>query len=110
LDESIQCFSGAEFKNCMAGDRKLTIDSFGNVFPCSFFTPFSEFNAGNLRKEKLVDIWKNSSVLSRLRNRKVCDECAFCSKYKKSCLAGCPAISFAALGNENALDPTCPFK
>jgi radical SAM protein with 4Fe4S-binding SPASM domain len=110
LDEPVQCFSGIEFVNCMAGEKTITIDSIGRVFPCSFLTPFMELYSGNLREKKLMGIWRQSKVLKEFRARKVSKECQSCSKYKKSCLAGCPAVSLASKGSVSALDPMCPVE
>lgn len=67
---------------CSAGITSLGIDSSGNVFPCIFARNI----IGNLMTDSLDEIWKNNSLLKKIRHRKinVCGEC----EYKTSC-GGC---------------------
>jgi radical SAM protein with 4Fe4S-binding SPASM domain len=58
---------------CGAGITTLLVSSNGDVYPCNMFLEFQEFNAGNIRKQPLEDIWKNSEVLKVLRHLSVLD-------------------------------------
>lgn len=82
---------------CTAGIKSIGISSNGNVYPCIFF----RHCIGNLKTENLIDIWKNSDVLKKLRNRDIgkCGEC----NYKYIC-GGCRAYS----GLEEQ-DEMCPI-
>ncbi len=71
---------------CGAGINNLGISSEGDVYPCIFLRE----KLGNLKKEKLLDIWNNSNILIKLRERKI-EKCGEC-KYKYSC-GGCRAFS-----------------
>ncbi|MCX6803740.1 MAG: radical SAM protein [Candidatus Diapherotrites archaeon] len=93
---------------CLAAEKTIAIDSYGNIFPCSFFTPFPEFNAGNVKNNGFMKIWKESGVFKKFRGRKSAEECISCKYFEKSCFGGCPAISYALFNNVEMLDPTCP--
>jgi len=87
---------------CWAGVLQCTIQPDGKVTPC-FLMPVE---AGNLRKKKLSEIWENSRVFKKLRNRKLlkggCGEC----KYKYIC-GGCRSRAYACYGDYLAPDPGC---
>ena len=94
-------------KNCGAGEKSLSINPYGEVFPCNMLP----LCIGDLTKRSIQDIWTASEKLEWWRannyrkNRKGCEkcdlatECAFCpgeamlrtgdplSKYDKACLA-----------------------
>lgn len=55
------------------------IDPFGNIYPCMHMK-FSEFKLGNIRSDKIKDIWNNSSVIKELQNY---------NKHKNSDCKGC---------------------
>lgn len=71
---------------CSAGITSLGIDSLGNVYPCIF----AREKIGNLLDMSLCDIWNNSAVLERIRNRRI-NVCGNC-KHKISC-GGCRAAN-----------------
>ena len=75
-----------EYIACGAGINNLGISSEGDVYPCIFLRE----KIGNLKTDKLVDIWNNSITLKNLRERKI-EKCGEC-KYKYSC-GGCRAFS-----------------
>lgn len=82
---------------CTAGIKSIGISSNGNVYPCIFFRK----RIGNLKNETINDIWQNSDILKKLRNRDI-GECGEC-KHKISC-GGCRAFS----GFEEK-DEMCPI-
>jgi len=51
-------------KVCGAGSTNLTIDPFGNVFPCVQLRR----NAGNIHKQSISEIWTGSSELKTVRD------------------------------------------
>ena len=75
-----------EYIACGAGINNLGISSEGDVYPCIFLRE----KLGNLKKDRLLNIWNNSEILERLRERKI-EKCGEC-KYKYSC-GGCRAFS-----------------
>ena len=70
---------------CSAGTISCSIDSKGNVYPCTFFNS----SAGNIKEKSLDKIWKEAHLLKILRGLKeemfgkcsTCDifgKCSFC--------------------------------
>ncbi|MEM2917531.1 MAG: radical SAM protein [Candidatus Bathyarchaeia archaeon] len=58
---------------CGAGTARLLVSSNGDVYPCNMFLEFPEFKAGNLRKQRLKEIWENAEALKVLRRLSVLD-------------------------------------
>jgi radical SAM protein with 4Fe4S-binding SPASM domain len=97
-------FSTGGGKGCIAGQSILFINSEGDVYPCSYF-PIS---AGNVIKESIGDIWKNSKLFADLRNFKTYrGKCGKC-EYTDVC-GGCRARSYAVKGDYLAEEPFCGF-
>jgi radical SAM protein with 4Fe4S-binding SPASM domain len=75
---------------CSAGHSACYLSPYGDVYPCVQFP----LPSGNLRRQKFIDIWKNSPQLQevrsiRLRNLPVCSPCAHiggCSR--------CPGLAY----------------
>ena len=94
-----------DLRICGAGDKSISINPYGEVFPCNML----QLCIGNLSKQSIKDIWENSKELkwwrsNNLRKARIgcekCDfsnECAFCpgeaimrtgnplAKYEKAC-------------------------
>lgn len=97
-------FSTGGGKGCIAGQTICFVNSDGDVYPCSYF-PFS---AGNIFKEKLKDIWENSSLFKDLRNFKAYEgKCGVC-KYLGVC-GGCRARAYAVDGSYMKEEPFCEY-
>lgn len=89
---------------CSAGISSLAITSTGLVLPCSKL----RIPVGDIKKEKLLDIWKNSTLLKKLRNRRnLKGKCQSCI-YRNHC-GGCRALTYSITGNIFAEDPLCPL-
>jgi radical SAM protein with 4Fe4S-binding SPASM domain len=87
---------------CGAGRLYCAISPEGNVQPCVFMP----LVVGNLKKEKLVDIWLNSPVFKNLRDReKLKGRCSKCD-YKFVC-GGCRARAFMYHDDYLMSDPGC---
>lgn len=71
---------------CSAGINNLGISSDGDVFPCIFLRE----KLGNLNDDSLIEIWQNSEILKKLRQREI-NGCGTC-KFNYSC-GGCRAFS-----------------
>jgi radical SAM protein with 4Fe4S-binding SPASM domain len=88
---------------CMAGRYYLGIKADGRVVPCIFLPE----EVGNVRDQKLADLWNRSPILINLRDRDkikgICRDCA----YGASC-GGCRARARAYTGDYMASDPQCP--
>jgi radical SAM protein with 4Fe4S-binding SPASM domain len=91
-------------RGCAAGmpNGYLTILPNGDVIPCMLL----QVKLGNVRKESITQIWNNSQVLLRLRNRNLLEgECGRCT-YKDKC-AGCRGRAYEETGNMLATDMGC---
>jgi radical SAM protein with 4Fe4S-binding SPASM domain len=65
---------------CTAGIRDLAIDPFGTVYGCTITCGDPAFAAGDLRRERLEDVWRYSPALRLLRAGRARDraECSAC--------------------------------
>ena len=85
---------------CAAGQYTLSIAPDGNVYPCNSFP----LKLGNVRKNKIKDIWENSAELQELRKfkfRSLSPECGEC-EYSSAC-AVCLGASY--IENDKKLMP-----
>ena len=91
-------------RGCAAGMPKgyITILPNGDVIPCMLLQTI----LGNVRETPISEIWDNSPILIKLRNRDLlegaCGEC----EYKEHC-AGCRGRAYEETGNIMATDPGC---
>ena len=80
-------FTGSSSFICNAGRIGCTIDSAGNVKPCSFFSQ----SAGNIYNDNICNIWENSELLKIVRSfeQNHFQKCNSCNKKEKChvCLA-----------------------
>ena len=87
---------------CLAGIAAGYVTAEGDFLPC----PFIRVSCGNIKKQKLEDIWNNSPILSTLRNRRAfkgkCGTCKFVN-----CCGGCRASSLYKYGELNNSDDNC---
>jgi len=92
----------AKFAGCMAGIALISVNPNGDVTPCGYL----QYILGNIRKTSLIDIWNNSEILSRLRNRENLNgKCKKCPD--KSLCGGCRASAYAKYNDLFAKDPLC---
>lgn len=91
-------------RGCAAGmpNGYLTILPNGDVIPCMLL----QIKLGNVREESITQIWDNSQILLKLRNRNLLEgECGQCI-YRDKC-AGCRGRAYEETGNMLATDPGC---
>ena len=88
---------------CFAGKESICIDPIGNVKPCSHYP--KEFICGNVKDDKIKDIWNNSDILKKFRELKGNKICNNCKKYEY-CRGGCRYRCFMN-GDINGIDPFC---
>jgi AdoMet-dependent heme synthase len=89
-------------KGSVCGKLSLNIKSNGDITPCGFIP----IVAGNIVTDDLKEIWINSPVLEKMRNKQPTGKCAACSDYDE-CLGGCSARALAMTGDINNPDPHC---
>lgn len=94
---------------CGAGTNLLLVSSDGSVYPCNMFLDFQEFEAGNIRKQGLEDIWKKSQVLKKFQQISVLDieGCKNC-ELKFICVV-CPGEIYKEHRNFNKKPTVCPL-
>jgi len=89
-------------RGCLGGIGFLFISHRGEVQPCGYLEAIS----GNVRQQKLKDIWESSPVFLKLRDysayRGRCGRC----EYMKVC-GGCRARAFERSGDILAEEPLC---
>lgn len=87
---------------CPAGTHYMGIRPNGDVTPCPYLPVFG----GNLREDRLQDLWESSEVFERIRQRDElggrCGKCEFAS----TC-GGCRARAYGSSGDYLEEDPLC---
>lgn len=87
----------------VAGDGFAFISHVGDVYPSGFLPKA----AGNVRDTSLPEIYRESSLFTRLRDREaLTGKCGACS-YKEVC-GGSRSRAYAVTGDPLAADPLCP--
>lgn len=86
---------------CTAGIATCTILPNGDVVPC----PFLRLVAGNIYTDSLENIWLNSALFNKLRDRKKYKVCGSC-KYLAYC-GGCRKSAFQTSGKIDGFDLNC---
>lgn len=86
---------------CIVGRDGMALLPDGTVLPCRRFT----LPIGNLLRESIYEIWKNSEVLNLIRKRSnlkgICKNCEI-----EGCI-GCRAMSYCLTGDYLNEDPHC---
>jgi radical SAM protein with 4Fe4S-binding SPASM domain len=108
--QNIHGYRNNPYKRCALAKEELSIDADGNVFPCHMLH-FESLVCGNLNKEKISEIYKNSAVLNELRAVNVdtipgCKACVF----RNICGGACRArVDINKYGVKGA-DDFCAFE
>jgi len=97
--------SNEPLKKCGVGKNNLYIAPNGLVYPCMLLA-FPEFELGDIKKDKLSEIWHNSPILKKLRELSIkdLDKCGGC-KVKNLCNGGCRGTAYIANRSIKAPDP-----
>ena len=92
-------------RGCLGGIGFLFISHVGDVQPCGYLEAFS----GNVKRQRLKDIWESSPVFLQLRDfsayRGRCGRC----EYMRVC-GGCRARAFEQSGDFMAEEPLCIYQ
>ncbi len=85
---------------CGAGRTFIQVSYNGDIIPCSLLCGEREFVLGNVKKDKLKDVWENSSIYEFFRKTTVEDMeiCRNCSA-KYLCGGGCRADAYLTNGD-----------
>src|SRR5262245_55274269 len=97
----IRTYSGGA-GGCPAGTHYMGIRPNGDVTPCPYLPLF----AGNVREQKLTELWQSSELFVTIRERtRLGGRCGAC-ELAASC-GGCRARAFGMTGDVMAEDPRC---
>jgi radical SAM protein with 4Fe4S-binding SPASM domain len=95
--------SGGSPYHCSAGDNFFTIQANGDLCPCRRMP----ICVGNVLQTKLIDLYNESTVFKKLRDKSFISKgCEGCS-YTKSCGGGLRCLSYALNGDPLTKDPGC---
>ncbi len=94
--------AGSLVKGSVCGKLSLNIKSNGDITPCGFIP----IVIGNVVRDDLGELWRDSPVLEKLRHKEPTGKCVSCSSYDE-CLGGCSARALAVTGDFNNPDPHC---
>ena len=95
---------GEIFGGCGCGRVYCTVQPNGIVTPCVYMP----IPVGDVRKERLADIWNGSEVFRDLKGRdELGGHCGSCD-FKYHC-GGCRARAYAYFGDYKGPDPGCKF-
>lgn len=89
---------------CGAGRLYCAVQPNGKVTPCVFMAEV----VGDLRRDSLIDIWRNSKMMQDLRDRSLLKEhCVDCNN--RTLCGGCRARAYGYFGDHMAPDPGCIY-
>lgn len=97
---------------CHAGITNCAISPNGDVYPCGTISAkFPQLICGNLREQRLLDIWRNSPVFNALRKLDISDMAGHCPEceVKELCGGGCRARAYTRSLDFTAPDYLCPL-
>jgi len=89
---------------CLAGTHYFRITPEGDVTPC----PYMPTSAGNVRKQRLSEIWDNADIFKTLRNPVYKGNCKDC-EFNDVC-GGCRARAYAEKGDVMEGDSWCEYE
>jgi len=87
---------------CGAARLYMALEPNGDVKPCVFIP----IVVGNLRKQSLKEIWLNSPIFKKIREREKFKEGCKSCPYRNVC-GGCRARAYGYFGDLQAPDPGC---
>jgi radical SAM protein with 4Fe4S-binding SPASM domain len=95
----------ATTKGCLAGTGVCFVSHEGEVYPCGYLPVI----AGDLRKQKFADVWRDSVVFNELRQTDNLKGKCGCCEFRNICM-GCRARAFAASGDYLDEEPFCVYQ
>jgi len=98
---------------CKSGINRCVVRPNGNVIPCPAFKDSTEFVAGNINANSLLEIWKTSNIFKKFRIfrpeelKGLCKNCPFLN----TCKGRCHAQRYHCYGDMyQGPDPYCPLR
>jgi radical SAM protein with 4Fe4S-binding SPASM domain len=93
-------------RGCAAGRDRLTVNPNGDLSPCVCMDVPAAC-LGNVRRDALVDVFRDSTVCAMLRRPHEHGICTECTNVE-ACGGGCRAAAFALSGRLDGQDTSCP--
>ncbi len=87
---------------CGAGRAYCALDHNGDVYPCVFLP----IKVGNALKDGFINVWKNSELFNKFRDRDSSEHFASRCPFRYVC-GGCRARAYAYTGDPLGPDPGC---
>ena len=88
-----------------AGQTICFVSHKGEVFPCGYLP----VEAGNVRRQRLAEIWRDSQLFATLRQPEGLDgKCGAC-EFRRVCM-GCRARAYYDRGDVMAAEPFCAYE
>ncbi len=98
-------------RSCGGVFSKMAVRADGIMVPCP---QVSHMELGRINRDDLGDVWQNSPLLARLRERRDIrlDDFEFCRgcDYIPYCRGSCPALAYTIVGEENHPSPDACLK
>ena len=97
------------FVSCQAGRNRLSIDSDGSIYPCNLVISDKKWKIGNIRKQKISEIWFSEKWLffrGELKTTKL-KKCSDCKDLKKCKDFYCRLLPYITNGDPLAPHPKC---
>ena len=98
-----RCEAALRVTNTRDGKGVIFVAYNGDVYPSGFLP----IPLGNVRRSRLVDIYRDSPLLRSIRAAEFGGRCGLC-EYRDVC-GGSRSRAFAALGDPLGEDPACPY-
>lgn len=89
------------YSGCSIGIASISIMPDGSVYPCSRIP----IKIGNLENDSITDIFFNNTLLKKFRDVNSFEKCRDC--ILRNVCRGCPAITYALIGDCFKSDPQC---
>jgi radical SAM protein with 4Fe4S-binding SPASM domain len=93
---------GGEPYRCSAGDRLVTLQANGDLYPCRRMP----ICVGNVLATPMADLYADSELFRKLRAHETSNGCESCS-FKRKCGGGLKCLSYAIYGDPFVADPGC---
>ncbi len=104
MNRSLQFLvAGGRPYHCLAGDRLITVQPNGDLFPCRRMP----IRVGNLLKTPLPELYYTSEHFLSLRSKKNLNRRCRSCRYGKKCRGGLKCLSYALTGDPFGTDPGC---
>jgi radical SAM protein with 4Fe4S-binding SPASM domain len=103
MHRALQFLGGGAAYSCTAGDRLITLQPNGDLYPCRRMP----LRVGNVLDTSLQELYHDSTFFRTLRDRnRVSRGCENCDHLRK-CRGGLKCLSFSVAGDPFTADPGC---